>query len=36
MWYGKQDIEIWRQLPISGVWQDAEPEYAYHHTVRVR
>lgn len=34
MWYGKQDIEIWRQLPASGTWQASEPDYAYHHTIR--
>lgn len=30
MFYGPQDIEIWRLIPPSGNWGD--PSYSYHHT----
>jgi hypothetical protein len=31
MFFGSQDIEIWRALPRSGTFTDLE--YLYHHTI---
>jgi hypothetical protein len=30
MFYGFQDVEVWRLTPASGNWGD--PTYTYHHT----
>lgn len=32
MFFGLQDVEIWRLTPVTGTWGD--PEYTYHHTAR--
>jgi hypothetical protein len=31
MWYGLQDIEVWRIVPATGVYMD--DAYEYHHTI---
>lgn len=32
MWYGLQDVEVWRRMPASGNW--GVPQPTYHHTIR--
>jgi hypothetical protein len=32
MFYGLQDIEIWRSIPTSGIANWGDPQWSYHHT----